>query len=179
MFGPITVPFGARLLFNTIKLKPGVSYDDVELALAEMCNVVKETYGGDKGGFIAGQVFRFSGFLSDEGSLAAPSRRPRPCDRHLLALVRRARAVACRCGVQGQVRGPGRHVRRHPGTRLRDDVAGRAGRRARQHERRRTGRLTPAVFKNWARLHLPARAAPASRLGEAYPRMQKVADRGL
>lgn len=71
MFGPITIPFGARLLFNTIKLKPGITYDDVELALAEMCNVVKETYGGDKGGFIAGQVFRFSGFLSDEGSLAS------------------------------------------------------------------------------------------------------------
>jgi len=36
-----------------------------------MCNVVKETYGGDKGGFIAGQVFRFSGFVSDEGSLGS------------------------------------------------------------------------------------------------------------
>ena len=31
----------------------------------------RKTYGGDKGGFIAGQVFRFSGFVSDEGSLAA------------------------------------------------------------------------------------------------------------
>jgi hypothetical protein len=30
---------------------------------------VKETYGGDKGGFLAGQVFRFSGFLSEQGSL--------------------------------------------------------------------------------------------------------------
>lgn len=69
MYGPITIPYGAKLLFNTIKLKPGVTYDDIELALAEMCNVVKETYGGDKGGFIAGQVFRFSGFVSDEGSL--------------------------------------------------------------------------------------------------------------
>jgi len=28
-------------------------------------------YGGDKGGFIAGQVVRFSGFLSDEGSLGS------------------------------------------------------------------------------------------------------------
>lgn len=71
MFGPITIPFGAKLLFNTIKLKPGVTYDDVQLALAEMCSVVKETYGGDKGGFVAGQVFRFSGFVSDEGSLGA------------------------------------------------------------------------------------------------------------
>jgi hypothetical protein len=69
MFGPITIPFGAKLLFNTVKLRPGVTYDDVELALAEMCNVVKETYGGAKGGFIAGQVFRFSGFVSAEGSL--------------------------------------------------------------------------------------------------------------
>ncbi len=73
MFGPITIPFGVKLLFNTIKLKPGVTYDDVELALAEMCNVVKETYGGDKGGFIAGQVFRFSGFVSAEGSLGGTS----------------------------------------------------------------------------------------------------------
>ena len=35
-----------------------------------MCSVVKETYGGDKGGFIAGQVFKFSGFISAEGSLS-------------------------------------------------------------------------------------------------------------
>ena len=69
MFDPITLPFGARMLFNTVKLKPGVSFDEVELAVGEMCNVVKETYGGDKGGFIAGQVFRFSGFISDEGSI--------------------------------------------------------------------------------------------------------------
>ena len=72
MFGPVTIPYGAKMLFNTVKLKPGVTYDDVELALAEMCNVVKDTYGGDKGGFVAGQVFRFSGFVSDEGSIHAP-----------------------------------------------------------------------------------------------------------
>lgn len=71
MFEPVSIPFGARMLFNTVKLKPGVNFDDVELALGEMCNVVKNTYGGDKGGFIAGQVFRFSGFVSDEGSLNA------------------------------------------------------------------------------------------------------------
>src|SRR5215467_5297377 len=71
MFEPINIPFGAKMLFNTVKLKPGVAMDDVELALGEMCNVVKETYGGDKGGFIAGQVFSFSGFLSGEGSLGA------------------------------------------------------------------------------------------------------------
>ena len=69
MFGPITIPFGAKMLFNTVKLKPGVDMDDVDVALAEMCSTVKETYGGDKGGFVAGQVFRLSGFVSDEGSL--------------------------------------------------------------------------------------------------------------
>ena len=79
MFGPITIPFGAKMLFNTVKLKPGVAMDDVELALGEMCNVVKDTYGGDKGGFIAGQVFKFSGFVSDEGSLAAS----RSADEHI------------------------------------------------------------------------------------------------
>jgi heme-degrading monooxygenase HmoA len=71
MFAPISVPFGAKMLFNTITLKPGVELDEVEMALGEMCNVVKDTYGGDKGGFIAGQVFKFSGFVSDEGSLNA------------------------------------------------------------------------------------------------------------
>ncbi len=70
MFGPITIPFGAKMLFNTVKLKPGVTFDDVELAVGELCSVVKDTYGGDKGGFIAGQVFKFSGFISDEGSLS-------------------------------------------------------------------------------------------------------------
>jgi len=71
MFDPITLPFGAKMLFNTVKLKPGVTFEEVELAVGEMCNVVKETYGGDKGGFIAGQVFKFSGFISHEGSLNA------------------------------------------------------------------------------------------------------------
>ncbi len=71
MFGPITIPFGCKMLFNTVKLKPGVTFDDVEVAVAEMCSVVKETYGGDKGGFIAGQVMRLSGFVSDEGSLGS------------------------------------------------------------------------------------------------------------
>jgi heme-degrading monooxygenase HmoA len=69
MYTPITIPFGAKMLFNTVKLKPGVSMEDVELALGEMCNVVKDHYGDEKGGFIAGQVYQFSGFVSDEGSL--------------------------------------------------------------------------------------------------------------
>ena len=73
MFDPVSIPYGAKMLFNTLKLKPGVSFEDVELAVGEMCNIVKGSYGGDKGGFIAGQVFRFSGFVSDEGSLS-PSR---------------------------------------------------------------------------------------------------------
>ena len=74
MFDPITLPFGAKMLFNTVKLKPGVTFEDVEMAVGEMCNAVKETYGGDKGGFIAGQVFKFSGFVSDEGSLGETAR---------------------------------------------------------------------------------------------------------
>jgi len=69
MFGPITLPYGAKMLFNTVKLKPGVTFEDVELAVGELCSVVKEVYGGDKGGFIAGQVFRFTGFVSDEGTI--------------------------------------------------------------------------------------------------------------
>jgi hypothetical protein len=71
MFEPVSIPFGAKMLFNTLKLKSGVEIEEVELALGEMCNVVKNTYGNDKGGFIAGQVFKFSGFVSDEGSLGA------------------------------------------------------------------------------------------------------------
>ena len=79
MFGPIEIPFGARMLFNTVRLKPGVGMDEVELALGEMCNVVKDTYGGDEGGFIAGQVFKFSGFASAEGSLGDV----KPADDHV------------------------------------------------------------------------------------------------
>ncbi|HEY5993647.1 MAG TPA: hypothetical protein VIU46_03505 [Gallionellaceae bacterium] len=79
MFASITVPFGAKILFNVLKLKPGVDFDEVELALGEMCNVVKNTYGGDKGGFIAGQVLKFSGFVSDEGSLSES----RSADEHI------------------------------------------------------------------------------------------------
>ena len=71
MFGPITVPYGAKMLFNTVTLKPGVTFEDIELAVGELCSVVKETYGGERGGFLAGQVFRFSGFLSEQGSLSA------------------------------------------------------------------------------------------------------------
>ncbi len=68
MFQPLTVPFGSVMLFNVVKLKKGVSDEDVQLALGEMCNVVKNTYGDEKGGFIGGQVFRYTGFVSDQGS---------------------------------------------------------------------------------------------------------------
>ena len=83
MYEPVQIPFGAKMLFNTLKLKPGVEFDDVELALGEMCNIVKNTYGGDKGGFIAGQVFKFSGFVSDEGSLGES----READDHIVIVT--------------------------------------------------------------------------------------------
>ena len=56
------------MLHNVVKLKPGVSSEDVEMAIGEMCNVVKNTYGDDEGGFIGGQVFEYAGFVSEEGS---------------------------------------------------------------------------------------------------------------
>jgi hypothetical protein len=60
------------MLFNVVDLKDGVGVEDVELALGEMCNVVKNTYGDDKGGFIAGQVYKYAGFISEEGSVGEP-----------------------------------------------------------------------------------------------------------
>jgi len=69
MFSPVTIPFGGKMLFNVVKLKEGVSMEDVELALGDMCNVVKNTYGNDEGGFIVGQVFKYDGFISDNGSV--------------------------------------------------------------------------------------------------------------
>lgn len=71
MFEPLNVPFGCVMLYNVVKLKEGVVVEDVELTLGELCNVVKNTYGDNKGGFIGGQVFKFSGFFSDEGSIAS------------------------------------------------------------------------------------------------------------
>ncbi|CAA6812036.1 MAG: Unknown protein [uncultured Thiotrichaceae bacterium] len=72
MFHPIEIPFGCVMLFNVVDLKDGVTVEDVEMALGEMCNVVKNTYGNDEGGFIGGQVYKNSGFVSDEGSLGKP-----------------------------------------------------------------------------------------------------------
>ncbi|WP_428605876.1 ligand-binding protein SH3 [Sedimenticola sp.] len=68
MFDPITIPYGVVMLFNVVKLKEGIQNDDVELALGEMCNTVKNTYGNKTGGFIGGQVFEYTGFVSAEGS---------------------------------------------------------------------------------------------------------------
>ena len=83
MFHPITIPFDAVMLSNVVKLKDGVSVDDAELALGEMCNVVKNTYGNDEGGFIAGQVFKYSGFVSEEGSFDDEKK----SDEHLLIVT--------------------------------------------------------------------------------------------
>jgi hypothetical protein len=68
MFNPIEIPFGCVMLFNEVNLKDGIKIEDVELTLGEMCNVVKNNYGDDNGGFIAGQVYENSGFISGEGS---------------------------------------------------------------------------------------------------------------
>ncbi len=71
MFNPIEIPFGVAMLFNVVKLKQGVTIDDVELMLGEMCNLVKNTYGNEKGGFVGGQVFKSTGFVSEQGSIDA------------------------------------------------------------------------------------------------------------
>ncbi len=69
MFGNIEIPFGCVMLFNSVKLKPGVCVEDIELIMGEMCNVVKNNYGDDSGGFIGGQVFKNAGFVSEQGSI--------------------------------------------------------------------------------------------------------------
>ena len=73
MFNPISIPFGCVMLFNIVDLKDGVKVSDVELALGEMCNVVKNNYGDDNGGFIGGQVYKNAGFVSAEGSVGNDS----------------------------------------------------------------------------------------------------------
>ena len=32
MFNPLTIPFGAKMLFNVVKLKPGYTLEDADLA---------------------------------------------------------------------------------------------------------------------------------------------------
>lgn len=73
MFHPITIPFDCVMLFNRVHLKEGVTAEDVELELGEMCNAVKNNYR-DEGGFVAGQVFEFTGFASEEGSINTPGK---------------------------------------------------------------------------------------------------------
>jgi hypothetical protein len=63
------------MLFNVVDLKDGVSVEDVEAALGGMCNIVKNKYGDERGGFIAGQVYRNSGFVSKEGTVGADDSR--------------------------------------------------------------------------------------------------------
>lgn len=65
MFGPVTIPAESVMLYNVVKPKPGVTREDLELALGEMCYIVKENYPE----FIAGQVWQFAGFVSDAGSV--------------------------------------------------------------------------------------------------------------
>lgn len=68
MFNPITIPYDCVMLFNVIQLKPEYTIDDAELVIGDMCNAVKNNYSNE-GGFIAGQVFKYTGFISDEGSV--------------------------------------------------------------------------------------------------------------
>jgi hypothetical protein len=83
MFDPINIPFGAKMLFNVVRLKKGVSIDAIEMAIGEMCNTVKNTYGNEEGGFIAGQVFKFSGFISEEGSVESHAKSEKDSKEHV------------------------------------------------------------------------------------------------
>ena len=65
MFGKISIPYESVMLFNIVKLKENVTIEDVEGLIGEMCYVVKSNYPG----FRAGQVFKYSGFISKEGSV--------------------------------------------------------------------------------------------------------------
>jgi hypothetical protein len=71
LFDTVNSPYGAKMLFYVVKLKPGISFDDIEMSIGELCNTVKNTYGNDQGGFIAGQVFKYSGFVSEVGSVGS------------------------------------------------------------------------------------------------------------
>ena len=65
MFDKISIPYESVMLFNIVKLKENVTIEDVEGLIGEMCFVVKNNYPG----FKAGQVFKYSGFISDEVSV--------------------------------------------------------------------------------------------------------------
>ena len=87
MFHPINIPFGCVMLFNVIDLKDGVTVNDVEMVLGEMCNVVKNNYGDDNGGFIGGQVYKNAGFVSEEGSLDNDERKDKKIQQGMGDLV--------------------------------------------------------------------------------------------
>ena len=87
MFNPIQIPFGCVMLFNVVDLKPSVTVEDVELVLGEMCNVVKNNYGDDQGGFIGGQVYRNAGFISDEGTVADSAPKPQRVQQNMGDIV--------------------------------------------------------------------------------------------
>jgi hypothetical protein len=79
MFKTVQIPYESVMLFNIVKLKSGVDIDDVEMAMGEMCNIVKNNYSDENGGFIAGQVFKYSGFISDEGSIGNNDKESEHC----------------------------------------------------------------------------------------------------
>jgi hypothetical protein len=133
MFNPITIPFGAVMLYNVVKLKPGITTGDVEIAIGEMCNTVKNTYGDDKGGFIGGQVFEYTGFVSPEGSFD-PERKT---EDHIVIITywnsfeqhEKSHADSVfKERVQGEVRSPRRALLGDLRAWLRDALAGRARR---------------------------------------------------
>ena len=81
MFSDIRVPYGTKMLYNVVKLKPEYSIEDAELAIGDMCNTVKNEYANS--GFIAGQVFNYAGFISDEGSVSEN----KDVDNHLIIIT--------------------------------------------------------------------------------------------
>lgn len=76
MFNPVTIPYDSVMLYNAVYLKPGYTMEDAEQVIGDMCHAVKENYAED--GFIAGQVFKYAGFVSDEGSVGKTHEGPRP-----------------------------------------------------------------------------------------------------
>lgn len=72
MFGPITVSFGAKMLFNTVKLKPRVTLGDVEMAVGELCTVVRERTEETKADLSLGRCSSFPASCRTR----APSRNP-------------------------------------------------------------------------------------------------------
>ena len=67
MYGSITIPFNSVLLYNVCKLKEGHCFEEVELAIGETCSLTKAIDG-----FIAGQVVKYAGFVSEEGTVGDP-----------------------------------------------------------------------------------------------------------